>query len=373
MTAEDDFPDWVLSALSGTGNRFSSPDSDCQSRGLDLGYPSTAPWSDALILREHELPCIIESTYTREESEPLRDPYTAGFTCDKCPQPMRPYEQLAGSTTSFLAWDWSTLSFVECEEWVPFNPPVYETRYTERCTTCATRMKRWLRAQRDLEDIHTVSAFAPNTPLVAFVTLTMPNLLIVDGCDRCRQDAVRAFKRQVATWRRTSGVKTHVHGGFDYYEQTETIYRASELESKELRESLTEPLARCPHRDTSTLGSRSSSTSRRLQDSASGIDLDSQSSILSLNTHHHGVWVMSSRWPQAAMQDSWRRGIVHIKKIRNVRSALRYVTKYATKQNMDGVRTRERWGSCRGSALSAIRESMSAQGTESFAVDDASD
>jgi hypothetical protein len=196
---------------------------------------------------------------------------------------------------------------------MPYIPTVWETVYTARCTNCATSMKRWLRSQRDWEDIATVAANAPGNPSVVFVTLTMPNTLCSAEDAEARQNAVRAFKREVSRWRRSVGVSGHFLGGFDYYEQTETA----------------DPLSP---------------------------DGESHGSTVSLNSHHHGVWVMSRYWDQSQMQDSWGRGIVHIKKVRNPKQALRYVTKYVSKQSMRGVRTRERWGLCRGTALSALRQ-----------------
>lgn len=327
MTAESPPPHWVdtdflaelgVSTLPGDepsvelceSHQTLEPASVGAALGSPVGEePPSEPASSlgrAVVIREAELPAPLGPlTQEKGHSGSSRPPWLAGFTCGKCPQPMRPYEERAGSTCSFLAWCWQTCSFVEVSEWVPFVPTLWETRYTERCTPCATSMKRWLRSQRDWEDIATVSANAPGTPRVVFVTLTMPNSACEADDTEARQNAVRAFKSEVAKWRRSAGVSDHFLGGFDYYEQTEKPEGAR----------------------------------------------------VSLNTHHHGVWVMRSYWPQAAMQDSWGRGIVHIREVKSPKTALRYVAKYANKQSMAGVRTRERWGSCRGSALTALRES----------------
>lgn len=179
-------------------------------------------------------------------------------------------------------------------------------------------MKRWRRGKQDVDDIQAVAwarQYRGRSWRLVFLTLTMPNA----PAGAVLEDEVRSFKRQVASWRRTVGVKDHFLGGFDYYEVTENEEDDS------------------------------------------------------MNVHMHGVWVMSAWWDQARLQDSWGRGIAHIKTVKGARNAVRYVTAYLSKQPIPGVRTRERWGRCRGAALSAIHGLRQTALTEWSDADDASD
>lgn len=259
------------------------------SASLKLGWRPA--WADAA------LGALTQEKGTKVPERPRRPSYLAGFTCPKCPHPYRPLpwcicEPLEPPEGYQAGWDPGTghEPLCACEK---------PTRYTERCNTCAARIKKWMRGKKDVEDVQAVAwarEYAGRSWRLVFLTLTTPNA----AAGAVLEDEVRSFKRQVASWRRTVGVKNHFLGGFDYYEVTEN------------------------------------------QDDGS------------MNVHMHGVWVMSSWWDQARLQDSWGRGIAHIKTVKGARSAIRYVTAYLGKAPIPGVRTRERWGRCRGDALSAI-------------------
>lgn len=80
------------------------------------------------------------------------------------------------------------------------------------------------------------------------------------------------------------------------------------------------------------------------------------------NIHHHGIWIMSKRWKQKDFQDKW--GFrVRIEKVRKPHAVLKYLTSYATKEPIEGVRCLETFGASRGAAFSAIAESVQRQRT----------
>lgn len=244
---------------------------------------------------------------------PDSDPHIAGFTCVRCPNPYRPVESKA--QTAFLRPPWANL-YSPCISWVyvPADHPT--TSWTKRCRKCDTRFRKWTRAKQDARQLEMLLDAVVNAGL-AFLTLTVPNTVIESGREvtgKDRADSVRGLKQEVAKWRRSVGVKGRFLGGIDYYEITE----------------------------------------KTLDDGR-----------VSLNPHVHCLWLQTAYWPQADIQRSWGRGIVHIRKVKNVSKQIHYCTKYATKVPLTGVRAKERWGACRLTVSSAIEESRCSNNPDS--------
>jgi len=200
----------------------------------------------------------------------------AGFTCDECPNPNRPVSAVRTGETEFVG---KKQKRVMKTTWV----------YTKRCSECEKKIKRWQSGQKMAERVILVAQACPEATRVAFVTLTLPNYDSSVG----EAAAVRAMKKEVARWRRTSGF-VHTVGGVDYFECT-----VNEGDG-------------------------------------------------SLNAHCHGVWVMADFWAQSEMLKSWARGGVRINECKNPRKAAYYCTSYGSKSPVEGVRCKETWGACRG-------------------------
>lgn len=182
------------------------------------------------------------------------------------------------------------------------------TAYTVRCTPCNTKMKRWTRTRKLEKRISDVLEYLESDKssqvFVAFVTLTIPN--VAESPDRgSLPDEVRSLKRRVASFRRTKGMEDRVVGGIDAFENTVR-----------------------PNGD--------------------------------WNIHHHGIWIMTERWNQREFQESW--GFrVRIEKVRRPHAVLKYLSSYATKEPIEGVRCLETFGVSRGVAYSVIAESVQRQ------------
>jgi len=175
------------------------------------------------------------------------------------------------------------------------------TLYTKRCRECNTRMKRWVRAKNHEKRILDVKDFFGEDAFIAFVTMTIPN--IPQSPDRLSEaDEARLLKRRVASFRRRKGFAKMVQGGIDVVENT--------------------------------------------------VRPDG-----SWNMHHHGIWVMTDYWNQADFQNEWGYR-VHIEKVRKPHAVLRYLTAYATKEPIEGVRCLETFRASRGAAYAAIEESL---------------
>lgn len=179
--------------------------------------------------------------------------------------------------------------------------------YTSRCTECSRKMKRWQRGQKDAELVRIASECYEQG--VSFVTLTMPNM-VGDIFDN-----IRLFKRHVASFRKRFPTDA-VSGGKDYYEFT--IHP----------------------------------------------DDRAWSNPIVANVHMHGIWVMDY-WDQESFQDSWSHGIAHLFRAKSG-DAVRYATKYASKQDVKGIRLKESFGCLYGSARRALLEAYQVrQNTES--------
>lgn len=255
----------------------------------------------------------VELGTLRQEKENRSD-FHAGFTCPKCPFPDRPRPACICLNEGVLR---------RLKVLGDLYPHGYDLgfsltactcnlpeRFTERCRDCNKRMKRWIRTRRLESRISIPVEHLGDEVFVAFVTMTIPN--IPDSPDRgSLPDEVRSLKRRVASFRRTKGVEDRVVGGIDAFENTER-----------------------PNGD--------------------------------WNIHHHGIWIMRDYWSQKDFQESW--GFrVRIEKVRKPHAVLKYLTSYATKEPIEGVRCLETFGVSRGVAFTAIEEFVQHQRTSNTA------
>ena len=218
---------------------------------------------------------VVNHSWTIRDSTPI-----AGFTCVECPQRERYY------------------SYTERVYSKHGDKDKTVHKYTQRCTECSRKMKRWQRGQQDAEQAQIASICYEQG--ISFVTLTLPNMV------GRATDSVRTFKRHVADFRKRFPEDV-ISGGKDYYEWT------------------THP------------------------------DDRAWSEPIVHNVHMHGVWIMDY-WSQAEFQNSWSLGIVHVKRLKKSRDAVRYATKYAGKQDVSGIRLKEGFGCLYGSAKRAMLE-----------------
>ena len=231
----------------------------------------------------------------------------AGFTCPMCPNPHRSHhgcvcEPLLRPADGFSQYphgvdrggpNWACKPRDNLNDAVGCGLPL---KHTKRCPPCNSKMKRWTRSKNYENRILTANSIIPET-FVAFVTMTIPNIA-KEGKTLAKE--ARGLKQQVAAFRRRQDFEKHVLGGIDVVESTE-----SESE---------------------------------------------------WNLHHHGIWIMEKSWPQRDFEETWGEGIVHIQKVRKPHAVLRYLTAYAAKDPIKGVRCLETFGAVRGGAWSAIEE-----------------
>lgn len=243
----------------------------------------------------------VELGTLRQEKENL-----AGFTCSKCPNPRRAIERCICEPSEALKgypWGYDTgkTSF-DCRRFTNYNSSIgcgVPMSYTKRCKTCNTQMKKWVRTRRLEERILVPSEFWKQS-FVAFVTMTTMN--IQDKPSRGDlQEEVRTFKKKVAGFRRKKEFKKRILGGIDVFENTVR-----------------------PNGD--------------------------------WNIHHHGIWIMQGYWNQREFQEEWGHR-VRIEKVRKSHAVLKYLTNYATKDSIEGVRCLETFGASRGAAFAAVEES----------------
>ena len=232
----------------------------------------------------------------------------AGFTCPKCPFPYRTVNACI-CTDEGRSERLNTLNRLYPHGWDNGITELLCTcgmpeTYTKRCGDCNKKMKKWTRTRRLESRISDVVEWVGDECFVAFVTLTIPN--IPDTPERgSLPEEVRSLKRRVASFRRTKGVEDRVIGGIDAYENTVR-----------------------PNGD--------------------------------WNVHHHGIWIMGDYWNQKELQEDW--GFrVRIEKVRKPHAVLKYLTSYATKEAIEGVRCLETFGASRGVAYTAIEESVQRQ------------
>ena len=211
----------------------------------------------------------------------------------------------AGFTCSKCPVPWRRLD--ECgEPYLMFvgkkQKPTWRRKHlnTKRCKRCNTKIKRWQRVNEMGSRLLVVDHLNENAVL-AFVTLTIPN--IADTPDRGTiADEIRLLKKRVKKFRRRKQFSDLILGGVDCFENT--------INKKDG----------------------------------------------SWNIHHHGIWVMNDYWDQKELEDKW--GFrVWIEEVRKKHAVFSYLTKYVTKQKIEGVRCLETFRQCRGRAYDALYES----------------
>ncbi|AXH75857.1 MAG: replication protein [Cressdnaviricota sp.] len=245
-------------------------------------------------------------TWQTSGSELAYDKQSAWFTCKLCPQPHR-YERdliLRSKTKSYDPKTSYILDFkiVNGSELNPIQYWDIVWGDVIRCKKCNRTRSRYRRGKKTLDKIVKVwlnsdqwEKFRPK-----FVTLTTTNDFIpfeTDGtiAPGAMADLARSFKSKITNFRRTKTFKQNVIGGVDYIEQVYNI-------------------------------------------KSDGIDV---------NTHSHHVW-LGKYWKQKDFQDSWGHGIVQIQDCTSVRSVMKYISKYITKDDVKGSRCKETFGVIRG-------------------------
>jgi len=227
----------------------------------------------------------------------------AGFTCAMCPNPHRSHhgcvcEPFIGPSQYPAGYDDGT-SPLACKGRSWDNEARgcgLPLKHTLRCRECNTRMKRWVRSKNYEERILTANSVIPES-FVAFVTMTIPN---IPKEGKTLANEARGLKKLVGAFRRRQEFEKHVLGGIDVVESTD---KGDEW-----------------------------------------------------NLHHHGIWIMEKSWKQSEFEETWGGGIVHIQKVRKPHAVLRYLTAYAAKDPIKGVRCLETFGAVRGAAWNAIEE-----------------
>lgn len=223
----------------------------------------------------------------------------AGFTCDKCPQPRKSFLMSVGLLIAQGAW----YRLDSPLGGHTFYPSGYHTTvWTKRCKSCNTKIVRWSRTNKMIDFVQSV-ADAGIGVCVAFVTLTRPNNEW-DGDDLQLRNDLLDFKKQITNFCRTKNVKEKVLGGFNFFEQTNSVENG-------------------------------------------------------INSHCHGIWIMADYYDQKQLSEDFR-GRCDIRKIKSKKSAIKYATKYSSKSNLFDIRTKESFGICRGSARTAIERELAA-------------
>lgn len=217
----------------------------------------------------------------------------AGFTCDKCPQPLKSFTMSIGLYEPQKAWYRLDMP----EGGMTFYPSGHHTTcWTKRCKECNTKITRWSRNNRLIKFVQDVSDIGLGV-CMAFTTLTRPNHEW-DGDEEKLRDDLLDFKKEITKFLRTKNMKEKVLGGFNFFEQTY---------SKE-----------------------------------NGI-----------NSHCHGIWIMADYYDQKQLSKDFR-GRCDIRKIKSKKKMIRYATKYSSKGHIHDIRTKESFGVCRGSARTAL-------------------
>lgn len=262
-------------------------------------------------------PKKIRYTYTREDRK------TYGFsynTCSDCPNPLRMYtapKRIIEGINNFGQEIWHYETRIGLEG---YSETVYQTVHTKRCTECnrlAVRGTRLKKRVRNLEIVSDVSL-----KRISFVTLTFPNWKLDINSDESLYDKIRWFKKKVADFREIAHAGLdRVVGGWDSYEWTQPDHGE-------------------------------------------------------YNLHHHGLWVMDY-WEQKDLQKAWEKhmdiemAIVHIKRMgdwyysKKLKKRIKpttkadcifYMTKYAAKENVKGIRLSESFGQCRGKEFASVEQ-----------------
>ena len=237
-------------------------------------------------------------------SEDTYDKQSAWFTCKLCPQPHR-YEKDSILRSKVTTPGEGELCINENLQIVELQPIQYwDVVWGDviRCKRCNRKRSRYRRGKKTLDKIVKVwlnsdewDRYRPK-----FITLTSANDFIPfqeDGTigDQEMANLVRSFKKKITNFRRTKSFKSKVIGGVDYIEQT----------------------------------------------------YDIEDKGISVNTHSHHVW-LGKYWKQDEFQKDWGHGIVRIEDCTSVRSVMKYISKYITKDDVNGSRCKETFGIIRG-------------------------
>lgn len=277
---------------------------------VELGTkPSIPNWVQAATdvelctLRQEKRP-----TWKSSGSEKAYDKQSAWFTCKLCPQPHR-YEKdsiLKTKLQTFSPGEYYLDKNLVALEGSTIEPiPYWGIVWGDviQCKKCNRKRSRYRRGKKTLDKIVKVwlnsdewDRYRPK-----FVTLTSANDFIPfqeDGTIRNQDmaDLVRSFKSKITNFRRTKAFKSKIIGGVDYIEQT----------------------------------------------------YDIKDKGISVNTHSHHVW-LGKFWKQDQFQKDWGHGIVRIEDCTSVRSVMKYISKYITKDDVNGTRCKETFGVIRNS------------------------
>ena len=234
----------------------------------------------------------------------------AGFTCNKCPQPLKSFTMSIGLYEPKKAWYRLDMP----EGGISFYPSGYHsTCWTKRCKDCNTKITRWSRNNRLVKFVEEVSEIGLGV-CMAFVTLTRPNNKW-DGTEESLRDDLLDFKKEIAKFSRTKKLREKVLGGFNFFEQT-------------------------------------------------------YSHDHGINSHCHGIWIMADYYDQKQLSEDFR-GRCDIRKITSKKKMVRYATKYSSKGHIHDIRTKESFGVCRGSARTALELELAQMKDAQNSVQDA--
>ena len=243
-------------------------------------------------------------TWQTSGSEDTYDKQSAWFTCELCPQPHR-YEKDSILRSKVSSPSKGELCINENLQIVQLQPIQYwDVVWGDviRCKRCNRKRSRYRRGKKTLDKIVKVwlnsdewDRYRPK-----FVTLTSVNDFVPfqeDGTirDQDMADLVRSFKSKITNFRRRKSFKSKIIGGVDYIEQVYNI----------------------------------------------------EDKGISVNTHSHHVW-LGKFWKQDQFQKDWGHGIVRIEDCTSVRSVMKYISKYITKDDVNGSRCKETFGIIRG-------------------------
>lgn len=232
----------------------------------------------------------------------------AWWTCDACPQPRRWLHGLIWNTVHSVPNSVGASRYdvpheiTSGNEWeLAYQYPHegFEFLVVKRCKRCERMRARHHRAKRSLGAVLDEQILRMGTS-ARMVTLTVPNEDIpitngvIDPEDLAR--LVRELKSKMYKFSRTVAYQDKVLGAVEFYEQTLTPSEAGEA--------------------------------------------------LSVNTHIHAIW-LGDYWKQDELQEAWG-GIVHITRPRGVRAVMKYISKYVTKDPVEGTRAKETRGVLRG-------------------------
>ena len=233
-------------------------------------------------------------------SEEAYDKQSAWFTCKLCPQPHR-YQKDSILRSKVRTPGEGELCINENLQIVQLQPIQYwDVVWGDviRCKKCNRKRSRYRRGKKTLDKIVKVwlnsdewDRYRPK-----FITLTSANDFVPfqeDGTisDQEMANLVRSFKSKITNFRRTKAFKSKIIGGVDYIEQT----------------------------------------------------YDIKDNGISVNTHSHHVW-LGKYWKQDEFQKDWGHGIVRIEDCTSVRSVMKYISKYITKDDVNGTRCKETFG-----------------------------